>query len=366
MKENSDFSKNFEGLKQPSEKAVENIENNETHSELSDIFKEITAKTELKLHNLPLIGSTWYEIDYHVLPSMRNNIGIETYPHNTKLYLRCPSTKEIKYWSTMDVEDITGYDMVDKIDYIISQCVKAEIPLQYNGRTLIGNYKDIIESDRLYLLLSLRELMFGNSTQGLTFNLSCPKCGEKNQVQVTKDNIGSMEFEDDVKVLGEFWNADERCFNVETDVGDFTIYLSTIGLSSIIRKYIMESARKSEMTTDIMASIKTACLMCKNWRELDSADTKTFYKKTENYVKHIDKETDKWTPNKIIALNETIKTITDPINVNLTYVCEHCYETIQTPFQTGESLIRFFNVPRISDTDSVEGSQRAFNYRKRN
>lgn len=355
MEKTTDFSKNFEGLK-PSEKPIEET----PKSELSDIFKEISEKGDLRLHNLPLIGYNWYEIDYHVLPSMQNNLRIETYPHNTRLFLRCPSAKEIKYWSTMDIEDRTGFDMVDKIDYIISQCVRAEIPLQYNGKTLMGNYKDIIESDRLYLLLSLRELIFGNSTQGLTFNLSCPKCGEKNQVVVTKDNIGAMEFEE--TRLGKFWNPDERCFNFKTNVGDFTIYLSTIGLASIIRKYIVESARKNEMTTDIIASIKTACSMCKNWRELDSADTKTFYKKTENWVKKIDKETDQWQPNRISALNETNKMLTDSVNANLVYVCEHCYETIQTPFQTGESILRFFDVPVRTSTGEFTNQSFEFSF----
>lgn len=346
-KENNtkDFSKNFEGLEKPivKEKSDQDSEY-VTKGELSDIFKEITEKTTLKLHGLNLVGSTYYEIDYHVLPSMKNNIGIETYPHNTKLYLRCPSSKEIKYWSTMDIEDKTGFDMVNKIDYIISQCVKAEIPISYGPRTINGTYKDIIESDRLYLLLSLRELMFGNSASGLTFNLTCPKCGEKNAVLVTKDNIGAMEFENDK--MGNYWSQDERCFHFKTSAGDFTIYLSTIGLASIVRKYLLETAnRQGNIPNDIVASIRLACSMCKNWRELDSADTKTFYKKTENWVKKIDKETDQWEPHKFSAMNDLNQKITNAVNGNLTYTCEHCYETIQTPFQTGESIIRFFDVP---------------------
>ena len=78
------------------------------------------------------------------------------YPEGTEIRIRAARGEEIKHWSTMNDQDLNQLSQVDDIlNYIIERCVSVKLP-----GIMGGNWKDLKDVDRFYLLLAVREFTF--------------------------------------------------------------------------------------------------------------------------------------------------------------------------------------------------------------
>ena len=92
-----------------------------------------------------LVG--YIEFDTANLPS-----GGNFYRSDMKIHIRPARVGEIRDFSTMDEQNIKDVD--DKLNNMLMMCIKI------NFGKGAGSYKDLMEEDRIYLLLALRELTF--------------------------------------------------------------------------------------------------------------------------------------------------------------------------------------------------------------
>ena len=95
-------------------------------------LNDIAGYVKLKLQNLPSQGR-FYRDDFEI-------------------HIRPASVREIRDFSTMDEESVKDVD--DKLNNIIVSCTK----IMYGNQR--GSYKDILEEDRIYVLLEIKQLTF--------------------------------------------------------------------------------------------------------------------------------------------------------------------------------------------------------------
>lgn len=210
-----------------------------------DIAEE--AETLRKEGKLNYLG--WQPLDIKSLPSK----GM-FYPEDTKIFVRAATGGEVKHWSTMNVEDIVNVD--DILNYIIEKCCKISIP---GSDHMGGNWKDLIDVDRLYILLAIRDFTWPAGENELKIPIS-----ETEDLVVLKDNIDFIEFPDEIM---KYYDEENRCFKLKFKNGKvINMYLTTLGVSNWLKSYVQQKQNsKEQFDKDFLLY---APLLIENYRKL--------------------------------------------------------------------------------------------------
>lgn len=191
----------------------------------------------------------WQSLDVKSLPTR----GM-FYPDDTKIFVRAATGGEIKHWSTMNVEDIVNVD--DTLNYIIEKCCKISIP----GNDYIGgSWKDLVDVDRLYILLAIRDFTWPAGDNELTIPIS-----ETQSIPVLKDSVNFVEFPEEIM---KYYNEEEKCFKLKFKNGrTINMYLTSLGVSSWLKSYVQQKQQaKEQFDKDFLLF---APLLIKNHRKL--------------------------------------------------------------------------------------------------
>ena len=196
------------------------------------------------------IGMGFMEIPLTDLPSS----GI-FYPEGTRIHVRSASGGDIRHWSMIDETSILAID--DAINYIIERCVTISIPDR------VGSWKDLVEIDRVYLLLAVRDFTFTDGKNELKIAIS-----ETEDVTVKKDNIT---FIDLPEAIFNYYNKDKRCFSFPSGDGNkqhfVNIYMPTSGISQWIRNYVEKKNALQEKYDEEF--IQVAPMLIEDWKKLN-------------------------------------------------------------------------------------------------
>ena len=156
------------------------------------------------------------------------------YPVGSTIQIRAAEVKEIQSYSMVD--DTNYYDIVEKMNEMLSACVRIKYP---NGN--IGSYLDLRDPDRFYLIFTIRELTFqqGNA---LVTKTTC-SCGKETQIELIRANFKIFQIPEK---LSKYYNPSIRCFTFETKNDDiYHLAPPTIGLQKAFTDYIIkENAEK--------------------------------------------------------------------------------------------------------------------------
>lgn len=107
-------------------------------------------------------------INLAILPSGR------FYPRGTRISIRAAKVSEIQAYSMVD--DNNFVDITEKMNELLSRNI---IFVHSDGSK--GSYRDLKDSDRVYLIFMIRELTFqGGNT--LTKEVTCSSCGKEFQI----------------------------------------------------------------------------------------------------------------------------------------------------------------------------------------
>ena len=171
----------------------------------------------------------WQALDVKSLPSK----GL-FYPENTKIFVRAATGGEIKHWSTMNVEKLEEVD--SHINYIIEKCCKISISdNDYMG----GNWKDLNDIDRMYILFAIRDFTFPAGNNELMFNVS-----ENKQIPILKDNIDFINLPEE---LMKYYDEDDRCFKLRFKSGRvINLYITTLGVGNWLKNYVYQKQHSRE------------------------------------------------------------------------------------------------------------------------
>lgn len=191
-------------------------------TETNDNVKEI--KETLNESNKTNINTLEYlSVDLDELP-----LGM-FYQTGTKIKIRAAKVFEVQAYSVVD--DKNFLDVTEKMNQLLSSCVKVILPNNEQG-----SYKDVKDGDRLYLIFMIRELTFqkGNS---LSKDVSCPYCGNELTIpfRATSNSEFPKTFENHEmpKEIEKYFNRQMKCFEFNINGNTYRLAPPTIGIQEI-------------------------------------------------------------------------------------------------------------------------------------
>lgn len=232
------------------------VENEENVNQTAPIQKPVT---EITAQPMP-----WHRSNEQI--SASNQIGWQKiklqdlptkgyfYPEDTEIVIRSASAQEIRHWSTLQEDDLSTLD--DMLNYVLERCVGFKTP------TGFSSWKDIKEIDRFYILLAVREYTFVKGENHLQVKVS-----EKNTLNVTKDMIDFMNFDER---LMKYYDAQKRCFVLKFKSGNvIEVSIPSVGVTNFLKTYIQRKQNQGHNFD--MDFISFAPFICKDWRGLTDA-----------------------------------------------------------------------------------------------
>jgi hypothetical protein len=196
------------------------------------------------------IGMGFMEIPLTDLPSS----GI-FYPEGTRIHVRSASGGDIRHWSMVDETSLLAID--DALNYIIERCVTITSPGERPA-----SWKDLVEIDRFYLVLAVRDFTFTEGKNELKIAVS-----EVEDVTVKKDNITFIDLPEGIY---KYFNKEKRCFafpGAEGSKKTINVYMPTVGTSQWIRSYVEKKNSLQEKFDEDFVQI--APMLIEDWRKLN-------------------------------------------------------------------------------------------------
>jgi len=151
------------------------------------------------------------------------------YDRGTTIMVRAAQTKEIQSYSMVD--DTNFYDMVEKMNDMLSACVRVK----YADGSM-SSYLDIKDGDRVFLIFLIRELTFQKGNN-LTVKSNC-KCGTEVTIELHRNNFVMHDMPETIE---PYFDQSSNVFRFETIKNDvFELGPPSIGLQKSFTEYIIK------------------------------------------------------------------------------------------------------------------------------
>jgi hypothetical protein len=268
--------------------------------------------------------------DYHNIPlDCLPSLG-RFYPDNTHISIRAARVDEIREFSAIDENDIK--DVTDKLTYMVSQCVKV-----YYGN-VPGSYRDLLASDRIVLILKIREITFLDGMSSIKLPVpsnACETVGCKTQDTIIF-NSSKLKFTTTAPELEKYYDDVNKCYNVRTkSFGTITLFPPSIGVTNILSNWILEQSKEGKKFDIALTEILQ--YLVGNWRRLND---KTIFNTLG--------ELSSWSTEKFALVHRLIEKINIGIEFELKDRCETCGGEITVPITFPDGYKSLF-VPTVSD-----------------
>ena len=176
------------------------------------------------------------------------------YPEDIRISIRSAKVQEIRHFSTINEQDVLDID--EKLNSIVETCTKVTCPSKKMS------YKDLLEEDRFYLILSIRDLTFPEPESKLTVDYTQKKTGEKHNIEIKKEYFQYFQVPDEI---AKYYDKEGKCFSISTkSFGIIEMRPPTIGVMQKITAYIREKQRE-EANID-QSVLQVAPYLIKEWR----------------------------------------------------------------------------------------------------
>ena len=173
-----------------------------------------------------------------------------------EIHIRPAKVAEIRAFSIIDEDNLKEVD--EGLNNIVLSCTK----IMYGNQR--GSYKDILEEDRIYLILAIRDLTFPEPESKLTVQHKDKK-GKKHEVEVKKENFKYFSVPD---TLDKYYDKEACAFLIETkSFGTITMKPPTIGIMQRMTSYIKDRQEKGESIDQSVLQVMP--YLVSEWRGFD-------------------------------------------------------------------------------------------------
>lgn len=194
----------------------------------------------------------WHVLDLEDLPSKG-----KFYPADTVIKIRSAKAAEIRHFSTMDENNYI--DMEEKLNSIVESCA------QFNAGDKRMSYKDILEEDRIILLLSIRDLTFPEPENKLMLKGKTEKTKKTVDIELAVKNLIPSVIDDEIE---KYYSSKERTYVIKTrSAGTIRMKPPTIGVMQEITQYLKDRQEKDQDFDK--AFIQVLPYMQSDWRTLN-------------------------------------------------------------------------------------------------
>ena len=173
----------------------------------------------------------WHILDQETLPSRG-----KFYPADTVIKIRSAKAAEIRHFSTMDENNYI--DMEEKLNSIVESCSQ----LQAGSKRL--SYKDLLEEDRIILLLSIRDLTFPEPENKLMLKGKTEKTKQQVDIELSVKNLVPTIIDEEIE---KYYDEKERTYVIKTrSAGEVRMHPPTIGVMQEVTQYLKDRQEKDQ------------------------------------------------------------------------------------------------------------------------
>ena len=255
------------------------------------------------------------------------------YPEGLKLFIRSARADEIKYFSTMDEQDLV--DIEDKLNMIVNKCLRI---VNASGKPFI--YKDILEEDRIKLILAIKDLTFMQGENKIILDMPCPKCQHENKVELSNDVLSVQDLHTDIE---KYYDPEERQFVFRTKShGEIRMTPPSIGIMQVVYDYVrkkQEQGKKWDKAfMQLYPYIKT------DWRGIVIDEDRG-----KDDVLNDNVEFAGWSSEKYSLVYKLAEKMKIGIKTDLEIECENCGHHVTAPIKFENGLKELFIKSDIDD-----------------
>ena len=241
----------------------ENQTDNTVHNAVADNMAEVIDSKGLGKVNMDNFGQArpeksadqflgWMILDQEELPSKG-----KFYPSGTIIKIRSARASEIRHFSTMDENNYI--DMEEKLNHIVEMCTQ----IMSGDKRL--SYKDILEEDRIVLLLSIRDLTFPEPENKLILKGKTEHSKQTVDIELASRYLVATEVPTEIEA---YYSSKERTYVIKTrSAGEVRMRPPSIGVMQEITKYLKDRQEK-EVEFD-KAFIQVLPYITPDWRQLN-------------------------------------------------------------------------------------------------
>jgi len=161
------------------------------------------------------------------------------YKPGTLVMIKAASVADVQAYSSID--DNNFLDVTEKMNDMLGKCVRIKNP---NGTT--GNYKDLKDNDRLFLIFMIRELTFQKNSN-LSKDVTCQNCKNEFKIQFRStpgpDSPKTFINYDMDPELEPFFNKTDRTFDFVINEKLYKLAPPSISIQEIFFKNIREKVQ---------------------------------------------------------------------------------------------------------------------------
>lgn len=269
--------------------------------------------------------SGYIKLDLSLLPSRG-----KFYREDFEIHIRAARVGEIREFSTVNEDDIRDVD--SKLNSILVSCTK----IMYGSQR--GSYKDILEEDRIYVILEIRQLTFKNGEAKIMMPVSKKKCTVSNckaqdSVELTTYNL---QFNQVDELVEKYYDSVNRCYTIPTKHhGEIILAPPTVGVMRAITDYAR--SREEENKSWDKSSISILPYIQREWRGL--SDREVFSMMTAFQG---------WDTGKYSLVYRLIEKIKVGIKPEFTYSCQSCDGEITAPLSFPGGVKSLFIIQDIT------------------
>lgn len=263
------------------------------------------------------------------------DLPVENFPSKGRFYredlsvkIRPALVKEIRNFSMIDETNLRDVD--EKLNDILVSCVKVTF-----GDT-IGSYKDLLEEDRLYVILSVRELTFKNGENKIMMpiNKKCECGGCADSYELRTENIQCYTPDDSIE---KYYDASIRGYRIATkNYGEIIMAPPTIGVMRAIQAWATKQEEEHKQWDKSIFQLVP--YLVREWRGFDERNIMAFATNIAG-----------WDAMKFSIVFKIAESIKVGIKPEFSYTCEKCGGTITVPLSFQGGLRNLFVVSDITN-----------------
>lgn len=252
------------------------------------------------------------------------------YRNDFNLMIRAAKVGEIRDFSTIDENNIRDVD--EKLNTILVSCTRIMF-----GNTK-GSYKDILEEDRVFVILKIKELTFKDGENKLMMpvkerNCTTGTCESQQSVELMTQNL---QFHEEDDLLAKYYDKDSKAYVIATkNHGEIVMAPPTIGVMRSITDYIRQ--REEEGQSWDKSSLQILPYLRREWRGFNKEQ---IFSEITSFQG--------WSTGKFSVIYRLAEKMKLGVKPDLVYPCKSCGEEVTVPLTFPGGIKALFVIPDIS------------------
>lgn len=247
------------------------------------------------------------------------------YPENARFFIRAASVKEIRHFSTINEQDPFS------IDEALNEVLKGCLMMRYPGK--VASFKDLKEEDRIYIIMTIRDLTFVNGENKIGINKNCTECGYENEFIVGKDSFDPTILPDTIM---KYYDEERRIFVIQTkSSGTIEMAPPTVGVMMETTKYIRKQQEEGKKLDQ--SFLKILPYLQIEWRGFNV-----------DRIKNLEIESMQWSDIKYQTMNSLTEMARVGVKEIMRTDCVKCGTEVTTPISFPGGIKSIFVISDIS------------------